>query len=177
MKNQKTIRVGVALLLAAVLLCLAACTGSSSVEGISTAQQEEERTVPATVETGVVRHGWISATEFLQNDTVRDWYEEAKERESLTNSLLYAQESDGTWHCWLYIGAWREGDLLRIGCEATDQNHVVLRYIPQYVDTVLGSTGAHYFTLTGVESPDFSLYLNSDTEGFLSVHSNTSVKR
>lgn len=169
----------IAVLLAAwmLLLPLSSCTEKNDKGAETTDAAYEQKTLPPTVETGVVQHGWVSEGELPQNAALRDWYDEARGRENLSNSLLYAQEDDGTWHCWLYIGTWRDGDLLRIGCETADPNRVILRYIPQYADAALGSTGAHYFTLTGVESPDFSFYLNSDTEGFLSVHSDTSVKR
>ena len=169
----------IAVLLAAcmLLLPLSACAGKGE-NGVETTNATYgEKPLPATVETGVVQHGWISESDFPQNAALRDWYDEARERENLSNSLLYAQESDGTWHCWLYIGAWRDGDILRVGRETADQSRVLLRYIPQYANAALGSTGAHYFTVTGTDSPDFSFYLNSDTEGFLSVHSDVSVKR
>ena len=164
------------LTVALLLVCLAGCRknqtenpdGEENIEAADLQLQSAEAS-------GITSHGWIAESAFPANDALREWYEEAADRENLTNALLYAKGVDGLWHCWLYIGTWQDGDGLEMGRDGNGA--IALNHKPQNADAEAGSAGAVYFTLQSEPEPDFDFYINGVSEGILQELSDASVAR
>ena len=163
---MKTIRSLLCLLLCLCLLgCFLAC--------------EKEETPPE-VDSDATDAGLLTQLRIEEDDMpprreLTEWYEDAEEREQLTNAILYAKdESDGLWHCWLYIGSHQAGDTLEYSYDS--ENDVILfRHTDGDTDT-LGSDGVFYFTLDREEEPAFELYQNGSFVGMLHTHGEDPIR-
>ena len=123
-------------------------------------------------------HGWIREDEVMAQKEISEWYAEAADRKVVRNALIYARDSeDGLWHCWLYLGSWGEGDSLSFGADATDGYTVVISHMAYSEDDLENSTGAVYFTVACDAEPSFDLYVNNESEGMITTHADTSVKK
>ena len=120
---------------------------------------------------------WVEAEQLPQNDAVLDWYEDAAAREIVRNALICSlDEIDGLWHCWLYLGAWEEGDSLSFGIDTTNGYTVVINHTAYAEDDGTNSAGAFYFTVASSTEPSFDLYVNQESEGMLVTRSDVTVK-
>ena len=163
-----------AILLLAVFLLpiLSACKEQKQPE--QTSPEEESTTIPF-AQTGIVLHGELSADELPHDQTLSAWYENAIGRTQLTNAILYAKDpTDGLWHCWLYVGAYQEGDTLELGAISADGT-VYIRHTA--ADTAkIGATSVFYFTVERADEPEFEMVQNNDTVGLLLTVGSTAVK-
>ena len=116
----------------------------------------------------------IDSASLPENATVREWFRKAQEREQLTNALLYSKDSDGLWHCWLYIASYRDGD--SISHEVNGDGVTVISATLKDPDAT-DCNGAHYFTLTSDTEPEFELEINGSFAPMLVTHAISSVKK
>ncbi len=170
-------KTGLILLTVALLLvCLAGCRKNQTEnpdgeENIGAAELQ----LQSAEASGITSYGWLSESAFPANETLREWYEEAADRENLTNALLYAKGADGLWHCWLYIGTWQESDTLEMGRDGNGA--IAINHKPKNPDAEARSAGAWYFTLQSEADPDFDFYINGASEGILQELTDASVAR
>ena len=125
---------------------------------------------------GVTAHGRVEASDFPANTELTDWYARSMVREQLTNAILCSyEESDGLWHCWLYLGAYQKGDAVAFGASQQDGT-VYIRHTAADPDAS-GATGAFYFTVEQADEPTFELYVNGDFVGMIVTLAQGSMKR
>ena len=158
-------------ILLVLLLCLSMiCSLSACNKGDGNGGEPPATDLPI----GMTVHGWVEEADLPDISDLTDWYSLAKSREQLTCTLLYAlDETDGLWHCWLYMGCFSGGDTLSF--EDAD-GILVIRGTVKDPDAA-GHSGAYYFTLQSDSEPEIELYLNGSFEGILLTHADTSVKR
>ena len=155
------------LLLAAALLCaLAACTPNApvdptdpdtpdvtgSTEGLSAPIRYEASSIPSIPD-------------------LREWLAEARDREQLTNALIYSEQEGGTWHCWLYVGCYAEGDKISV----TQTDGVLAITVTAAEPEASGGTTVLYFTLDSAAEPDANITVNGSSEGILLTLADTSL--
>lgn len=158
-----------ALLLLSLLLAFSACADDKKGNG-------GDRAVISAADSGIVSDGLIPESELPQSTAIRDWYEESKSRELLPYALLYAKdESDGKWHCWLYVGTWHEGDKLSLGSLTADGFCVVMDYVTEATDPETGAEGAFHFSFSCTGEPSFEFSVNGDSDGLITTVLGTSV--
>ncbi len=170
---MKLKRLTAALLLAVLLLSmLSACKDEKQPE--QTPPEEESTTIPFS-QTGIVLHGEVRADELPNEPTFTDWYERSTIRTQLTNTILYAKDpTDGLWHCWLYVGAYQENDVLELGAISADGT-VYIRHTAADASHT-GATCVFYFTVERDGEPEFEMVQNNDTAGLLLTVGSTAVK-
>lgn len=155
------------LLLLALLLCipLSACNQKSPNE------QDETKPPIGAQEAGITSYGKIAEADFPDSTVLREWYDLAKAREYLTNTVLYAKDEAEIWHCWLYIGSYCDGDTLEVAAGSTN-GEILFRHTAQNTEA-LGFTGAFYFTIENETEPTFTLYQNEEFAGLLQTHADS----
>lgn len=126
-------------------------------------------------EAGITSYGYVAEDQLPDDMTLLDWYEQAVAREQLTNALFYAQDAEGLWHCWLYLGAHREGDKLEFA--ATSQDGAILFRHTAADAEAFGGTGAFYFTVERAAEPTFELYQNDTDAGLLLTLAESAVAK
>ncbi|MBQ7347406.1 MAG: hypothetical protein IJW55_05565 [Clostridia bacterium] len=162
-------------LLFLLTLCLLISVASCAKDG--TIEDDEPLSV-ASDTSAIVSHGWVAENALPQNTALADWYAASSARQIVNNALICSRDdNDGLWHCWLYLGAWEEGDTLSFGADSTDGYTVVISHIAYAEDDGDNSTGVFYFTVDSPAELDFDLYVNNDSEGMIVTHSDVSVKK
>lgn len=171
---MKTLKKFLLSLLALVFcLSLAACTGNGDREE-STADGTGSEISAA--EAGIVAHGKFFQEDFPDNAEFDEWFELAREREQLTNALIYSKDdSDGLWHCRLYVGSFTDGDSVAFGSESAE-GIILIRHTAQD-ESSLGSAYIFYFTVDRNEEPEFEFYQNDSFEGMLVTHAESSMTK
>lgn len=173
-------KLGMLLVLTVLLVYAAGCTKNNKdpdTDGDETAGNISVPEILSESESGVTCYGWIAESLLPSNTEIKEWYDEARDRETLTNALLYSKGEDGLWHCWLYIGTWKEGDTVAIGRARENEGCTVINHKPQNINAEAGSAGAIYFTVSVNGEPDFDFYVGGVSEGILRVHTDVSVAR
>lgn len=165
----------ISLLLAALLLTLSLTACRDKDQTDTPTSPEESTTIPFS-ETGIVSHGTVKEAELPSDTALADWYEQAKAREQLTDALFYAKDAeDGLWHCWLYVGSYREGDSLELGAGSADGT-VYIRHTAASPDEI-GAACVFYFTVDREGEPTFELHRNNDISGLLLTLAQAAVKQ
>ena len=140
---------------------------------------EQEETPPQVnsnaKDAGLLTQLRIEEQDMPPRKELTEWYREAKQREQLTNAILYAKdETDGLWHCWLYIGSHEPGDTLEYGYDS-ETDTILFKHTDQDPDSIV-TKGVFYFTLDREEKPVFELYQNGAFVGMLHTHSTDPIK-
>ncbi len=167
MKKKFTVT-ALLLLSLSLLLCSVSCSDQAN---------GNDRVILSTADSGILSDGLIAESSLPQNTEIQDWYEESKSREILPYALLYSKdESDGRWHCWLYVGTWQDGDSLKLGKLDASGFCVTIDYATPSENPQPGCTGAFHFSFSYDEGePTFEFSVNGDTDGLISTVSDVSV--
>ena len=163
---MKPIRIFCLLLAVALFCMLAACTPTTpntsdttdtspqtgSTEGLSAPTRYEQSSIPLIPD-------------------LNEWFEEARDREQLTNALIYSEEGD-TWHCWLYVGCYAEGDKVSV---TVSSDGVLLIAVTAADPEASGCRSVLYFTLRSSTEPDADITVNGSTDGILLTRADTAL--
>ncbi len=152
------------LLLAALLTCLASCSGDPNTPGGTasgtTAAAPTDVSVPVRV----------SEAELPEIEDLTDWYALAAAREYIPNALIYSK-TEGLWHCWLYLGGYLAGDSVTV----TESGGIFLINATLQNDESLGAEGVFYFTVASEAEPSFELLIGNDSAGLILTLADTSL--
>ena len=159
-----------------ICFCLtaASCIGKGDAKDTGTA---ETRPTVSADEAGIVSHGFVKETELPAIERLTEWYTGVLPLETVPGALIYSKDdTDGLWHCWVYLGAQGERDALSLRAATDDGLCVIL----DYTDDTYGDAknlGAYYFTVDSDTAPDFDLLINGEDEGLIVTHADGSVAR
>ena len=163
-------------ILLAICFCLTAASCKVKDGTNDTPTAETPPTVSAD-EAGIVSHGFVKETELPAIERLTEWYAGVLPLETIPGALIYSKDdTDGLWHCWVYLGAQGEQDALTL-CATTDDGLCV---ILNYTDDTYGDAnilGAYYFTVDSDTAPDFDLLINGEDEGLIVTHADVSVAK
>lgn len=163
-------------LLLCLLLSCASCV-SAKEPSINTSDATETRSTVSAEEAGIVSHGFVSEEDFPANTRITEWYADAIVREYVPCSVLYAKDdTDGLWHCWVYLTSWTQGDTVTLSADKTDGVCVIIQHKAADAEST-GSTGATYFTVVCNATPTFDLLVNGEEEGLIATHADVSVAK
>ena len=164
-------------LLICLLLSCASCIGAKEPSIDTSDATDETRPTVSAAAAGLVSHGFVSEEDFPANARLTEWYADAIEREFVPCSVLYAKdETDGLWHCWVYLASWAEGDTVTFSADNTDGLCVIIQHKAATPDAD-GSTGATYFTVACDAAPAFDLLVNGEDEALIVTHADVSVSK
>lgn len=158
------------------LVFIASC---QSKDGSATDTNDTADTTPtvSAEEAGIVSHGFVNETDFPANESLTEWYTNALSIETVPGSLIYAKDdTDGLWHCWVYLGAIGAQDAL-VFRATTDGGLCVIIDFTADPYTSGETMGAYYFTVRSDASPDFDLIIDGENEGMIITHADVSVAK
>ena len=102
----------------------------------------------------------------LADFAVGPWLAQAMEREQVTNALLCpADATNGRLHCYLYVGAFREGDTLAFGVNPTEGT-LLIRHTAADASAT-NSPHVVSFWINAEELPDVELFQNEVSVGLV----------
>ena len=163
-------------ILLAICFCLTAASCIDKGDAKDTGTAETHSTVSAD-EAGIVSHGFVKETELPAIERLTEWYAGVLPLETIPGALIYSKDdTDGLWHCWVYLGALGDHDALTLYAATDDGLCVILNY----TDDTYGDAnilGAYYFTVDSDTAPDFDLVINGEDEGLIVTHADVSVAK
>ncbi len=157
-----------------LLLSAASC---KSKNGAADTDAKESRPTVSADEAGIVSHGLIDETDFPANEQLTEWYVHAMSLENIAGSLIYSKDdTDGLWHCWVYLVSHGERDGLTLRADTSDGLCIILDYKDDPIEDDALS-GAYYFTVRSDVPPEFDLLVNGEDEGMIITHADSTVAR
>ena len=107
-----------------------------------------------------------SVSDLLSDYALGPWLERTMEREQITNALLCpAEASNGRLHCYLYIGAFCDGDTLAFGLNPVDGT-ILIRHTAADANTT-DSPYVFSFWVNVEEMPNVEIFQNDASSGIL----------
>ena len=147
------------------VLCAALC-GCEETNGATHETENTSETGNSAADVSVRNCEKLSAATLVNDLKVGLWLKGAMEREQVTNALLCPVEaSNGSLHCYLYVGAFREGDSLAFGVNPTDGTLLI-----RHTAADAGATGSPYvfsFWIDAEALPDVEIFQNDVSTGLV----------
>ena len=157
-----------ALCLSLSLLLILCTTAGCKTEDATDTDREEKTSETAVAASDVCIRDYkkLSAADFLATPEIGEWLADAMAREQITNALLCPKEAtDTSLHCYLYVGAFCEGDTLAFGVHPTNGT-VLIRHTAADAEAV-GSPYLFSFWIDAESMPDVELFQNDTSVGLV----------
>lgn len=145
-------------------LCVAFC--GCEEEGTPNETENTSETGTTVSDVSVRNYEKLSASALVNDLKVGPWLRRAMEREQVTNALLCpVTASNGSLHCYLYVGAFCEGDSLAFGVNPTDGTLLI-----RHTAADVAATGSPYvfsFWIDAEELPNVEIFQNDVSTGLV----------